>query len=193
MSEPSSTSGGPPLRALAMVLIALAIVFAGLGAMSLSSSDSDTSAAGDSPSTTSRAAATTAVATSNSPVPTTNSAPTESVSATTKPSTTSATPATTTATPATTTANRAVPVHVLNNSTVAGLAARTANELTANGWTVAEVGNYPGPNITNTTVYYGNNPGEKEAALAIADELGVTAAPRSGGSGSGVTVVVTGS
>lgn len=186
MSEPSSTSGGPPLRALAMVLIALAIVFAGLGAMSLSSSDSDTSGAGDSSSTTSRAAATTAIATTNSPVPITNSAPTGSESATTKPSTTSATPATTTA-------NRAVPVHVLNNSTVAGLAARTANELTANGWTVAEVGNYPGPNITNTTVYYGNNPGEKEAALAIADELGATAAPRSGGAGSGVTVVVTGS
>ncbi|WP_169814597.1 LytR C-terminal domain-containing protein, partial [Nocardia pseudovaccinii] len=69
---------------------------------------------------------------------------------------------------------------------------RTAGELTANGWTVAEVGNYPGPNLTNTTVYYGNNPGEKEAALAIADELGATAELRSGGSGSGVTVVVTG-
>jgi hypothetical protein len=85
-----------------------------------------------------------------------------------------------------------VPVHVLNNSTVAGLAARTASELTADGWNVAEVGNYPGPNITNTTVYYGNNPGEKEAALAIADELGATAEPRPGGTGSGVTVVVTG-
>ena len=80
----------------------------------------------------------------------------------------------------------------MNNSTVAGLAARTASELAANGWNVAEVGNYPGPNITNTTVYYGNNAGEKEAALAIADELGATAELRPG-SGSGVTVVVTGS
>ncbi|MEV5836248.1 LytR C-terminal domain-containing protein [Nocardia sp. NPDC052112] len=184
MSNPNPTSGGPPLRALAMVLIALAIVFAGLGAMSLSSSDSDTSGAGDSSSTTSRAAATTAVATTNSPVQTTSAAPTSSASATTKSSTTT--------TPSTTTANRAVPVHVLNNSTVVGLAARTASELTADGWTVAEVGNYPGPNIVNTTVFYGNNPGEKEAALAIADELGVTAELRSGGSGSGVTVVVTG-
>ncbi|WP_040696637.1 LytR C-terminal domain-containing protein [Nocardia vinacea] len=185
MSNPNPTSGGPPLRALAMVLIALAIVFAGLGAMSLSSSDSDASGAGDPSSTTSRAAATTAVATTNSPVQTTSAALTSSASATTKPSTS-------TTTPATTTANRAVPVHVLNNSTIVGLASRTAGELTANGWTVAEVGNYPGPNLTNTTVYYGNNPGEKEAALAIADELGATAEPRSGGSGSGVTVVVTG-
>ncbi|WP_433730572.1 LytR C-terminal domain-containing protein [Nocardia sp. CA-129566] len=187
MSYSNPTSGGPPLRALAMVLIALAIVFAGLGAMSLSSSDSDTSGSGESSTaamgqttaTTSQAAATTAVAT------------TTPVASTTKPAATSST-TTPTTTASTTTANRAVPVHVLNNSTVAGLAARTASELTANGWTVAEVGNYPGPNITNTTVYYGNSPGEKEAALAIADELGATAAPRAAGSGSGVTVVVTG-
>ncbi len=183
MSDQNPTSGGPPLRALAMVLIALAIVFAGLGAMSLSSSDSDTSGAGESSSTTSRAAATTAVATANSQMQNTSVAPTSSASTSTKSSTT---------TTVTTTANHAVPVHVLNNSTVAGLAARTASELTADGWAVAEVGNYPGPNITNTTVFYGNNPGEKEAALAIADQLGVTAELRSGVSGSGVTVVVTG-
>ncbi|MEU0501432.1 LytR C-terminal domain-containing protein [Nocardia sp. NPDC005998] len=176
-----------------MVLIALAIVFAGLGAMSLSSSDSDTSGAGESSTaamgqttaTTGQAAATTTVAA------TTAAATTTPMASTTKPAATSST-TTPTTTPSTTTANRAVPVRVLNNSTVAGLAGRTANELTANGWTVAEVGNYPGPNISNTTVYYGNSPGEKEAALAIADELGVTAEPRAAGSGSGVTVVVTG-
>ncbi|MGW4768067.1 LytR C-terminal domain-containing protein [Nocardia sp. NPDC004278] len=193
MSNSNPTPGGPPLRALAMVLIALAIVFAGLGAMSLSSSDSDTSGAGESSTaamgqttaTTGQAAATTTVAA------TTAAATTTPVASTTKPAATSST-TTPTTTPSTTTANRAVPVRVLNNSTVPGLAARTANELTTNGWTVAEVGNYPGPNISNTTVYYGNSPGEKEAALAIADELGVTAEPRAAGSGSGVTVVVTG-
>lgn len=177
MSYPNPTSGGPPLRALAMVLIALAIVFAGLGAMSLSSSDSDTSGAGES---------TTA--------PPTKAAATTTVAATTPVATTTgSTSSTSTTTPTTSTANRAVPVRVLNNSTVVGLAARTAGELTANGWTVAEVGNYPGPNVTKTTVYYGNSPGEKEAALAIADELGATAEPRTDSSGSGVTVVVTGS
>lgn len=41
----NQTSGGPPLRALAMVLIALAIVFAGLGARELVKSDSDDSSA----------------------------------------------------------------------------------------------------------------------------------------------------
>ncbi|WP_330250815.1 LytR C-terminal domain-containing protein [Nocardia sp. NBC_00565] len=176
MSYPNPTSGGPPLRALAMVLIALAIVFAGLGAMSLSSSDSDTSGAGESTTTPPGQAATTTVAATTTA---------GSTSTTTKSSAA-------TTTPTTSTANRAVPVRVLNNSTVAGLAARTASELTANGWTVAEVGNYPGPNVTKTTVYYGNSSGEKEAALAIADELGASAEPRTDSSGSGVTVVVTG-
>ncbi|MFX0579903.1 LytR C-terminal domain-containing protein [Nocardia nepalensis] len=188
MTYPNPTSGGPPLRALAMVLIALAILFAGLGAMSLSSSDADTAGTGESPTSTKSQAAG-----ANSAAVTTAVAPTTSVASTTTPTTTSTTPTTT---PSTTTsktpASRAVPVRVLNNSTVPGLAARTASELTGNGWTVAEVGNYPGPNISNTTVYYGNSPGEKEAALAIAEELGATAELRSGGSGSGVTVVVTG-
>ncbi|WP_280389447.1 LytR C-terminal domain-containing protein, partial [Nocardia wallacei] len=46
-----------------------------------------------------------------------------------------------------------VPVHVLNNSTVAGLAARTAGQLSAEGWSIAETGNYPGGVIPKTTVY----------------------------------------
>jgi hypothetical protein len=86
-------------------------------------------------------------------------------------------------------------VRVLNNSLVVGLAARTASQLTADGWTVSEVGNYPGENIAKTTVFYGSTPGEREAATAIAKELGATAVPRNtgtGDSGSGVTVVVTG-
>jgi hypothetical protein len=86
-------------------------------------------------------------------------------------------------------------VRVLNNSLVVGLAARTATELSESGWNVAEVGNYPGETIAKTTVFYGNTPGEREAAMAIAQELGASAVPRpagSGDSGSGVTVVVTG-
>ncbi|MFD0365300.1 LytR C-terminal domain-containing protein [Nocardia sp. GCM10030253] len=186
MSYPNPTSGGPPLRALAMVLIALAIVFAGLGAMSLSNSDTDTSGAGESEAATpaSQVQATSAV------VRTTAAAPT-SVAATTTTAT-----STTTTPPATTAAlNRAVPVRVLNNSLVVGLASRTASQLSASGWNVAEVGNYPGENVAKTTVFYGNTPGEREAAAAIAAELGASAVPRStgtGDSGSGVTVVVTG-
>ncbi|MGW0245941.1 LytR C-terminal domain-containing protein [Nocardia goodfellowii] len=194
MSSPNPTSGGPPLRALAMVLIALAIVFAGLGAMSLSNSDSGTVA--ETPSSTPKpvppatSAAPPTTAPSSAPATTTDvtstTAPTTTAPATTTPSTTVAAPAAT--------VNRAVPVRVLNNSLVAGLAANTAAELTANGWTNVSAGNYAGGTIAKSTVYYGNTAGEKEAAVQIANELGVSAQPKAAGidSGTGVIVILTG-
>lgn len=182
MSNPNTPSGGPPLRALAMVLIALAIVFAGIGAMALSSSDSDdTDAAPSSPSTSTASVVATQAITTPSAVSTTTAAPT-----TTAPSTT------TTATGA---VDKTVPVRVYNNSMVAGLAAKTAGELTASGWNIAETGNYGSGNIPKTTVYYGSSAKEQAAAMAIASELGVTAEPRFPGiadSPSGVIVIVTG-
>lgn len=39
--------------------------------------------------------------------------------------------------------NNTVEVRVYNNSTIRGLAARVARDLTAAGWTVVDVGNYP--------------------------------------------------
>ncbi|MEU7765856.1 LytR C-terminal domain-containing protein [Nocardia sp. NPDC049190] len=180
MSYPNPTSGGPPLRALAMVLIALAIVFAGLGAMSLSNSDaSATDASGTGSSATSSAAAAPQVPAN-----------------TTVPKTKDATAAGTSSTSASTTpAARSVPVRVLNNSLVAGLAAKTASQLSESGWTIAETGNYPGTTIPKTTVYYGTSSGDREAAQAIATELGAAVAPKSdaiGDSEPGVTVIVTG-
>ncbi len=166
-----------------MVLIALAIVFAGLGAMSLSSSEStasDTETQGQ--------------ATQGRPTSTTSSKPATTSAADTTTTTTSST--TTTTAPSTTpAAAKSVPVHVLNNSTVAGLAARTAGQLSADGWTIAETGNYPGGVIPKTTVYYGNSPGERAAAQEVAEELGVSAEPRFAGIASnppGVIVIVTG-
>ncbi|WP_328406833.1 LytR C-terminal domain-containing protein [Nocardia sp. NBC_00403] len=189
MSYPNPTSGGPPLRALAMVLIALAIVFAGLGAMSLSSSDTDSAGESEAVSPASQVQATSVVVRTSAATSTSEAATTTVTPTTTKPPTTTTPPTTTPA------LGRAVPVRVLNNGLIAGLASRTASELSASGWNVVEVGNYPGENVAKTTVFYGNTPGEREAAVAIAAELGATAVPRStgaGDSGSGVTVVVTG-
>ncbi len=171
-----------------MVLIALAIVFVGLGAMSLSSSES-----------TGEDVATQGQATQGQPTGTT-SAQAPATSAAAQSSTTTASPTatsqTTTTAPTTTAASdKAVPVRVLNNSTVAGLAATTANQLTSEGWTIAETGNYPGGVIAKTTVYYGNSPGEQAAAQQIADQLGAAAEPRFAGIASsppGVIVIVTG-
>ncbi|OCF90056.1 hypothetical protein AW168_13045 [Nocardia brasiliensis] len=176
-----------------MVLIALAIVFGGLGAMSLSKSDADSSSSGPSESTTATAAPQMPASTT---VDKTTPAPSSAAASSTPATSTTTTPPTTTA-PTTTgsAAAKAVPVRVLNNSMIAGLAAKTAGQLTADGWSVVETGNYPGANVPKTTVYYGNSPADKDAALAIADELGVTAEPKSSGLGEsspGVTVIVTG-
>ncbi|MCX5041931.1 LytR C-terminal domain-containing protein [Aldersonia sp. NBC_00410] len=202
MSTPNPASSGPPLRALAMVLIALAILFAGLGALSWSSeSDDDASAA---------AATTTAANTQPmaSPRATTSVAPAaattdeeadEASTTTTRssaPTTTSGASATSTRASATSTASAdvvsSVPVRVLNNSSVSGLAASTASELRGEGWTVSQTGNYSDTQIAQNTVYYGDGPGEKEAATMIAEQIGATTAPSTGGIGDGVTVILSG-
>ncbi|QSE93347.1 LytR C-terminal domain-containing protein [Rhodococcus pseudokoreensis] len=178
MSTPKPESSGPPLRALAMVLIALAILFAGLGFASLGGSDSEETAATV---TTSTAATTTAAR------PTTAAgAGGASASAA---STTSGASSTTKAADA-----ASVPVRVLNNSNVTGLASQTATELMSSGWTVSETGNYSDGTISETTVYYGTSAAEKEAATEIAAQLGVSAEPKFPGianSSAGVVVIVT--
>lgn len=161
-----------------MVLIALAILFAGLGFASLGGSDSEETAATV---TTSEAATTTAAR------PTTAAgAGGASASAA---STTSGASSTTKAADA-----ASVPVRVLNNSNVTGLASQTATELMSSGWTVSETGNYSDGTISETTVYYGTSAAEKEAATEIAAQLGVSAEPKFPGianSSAGVVVIVT--
>lgn len=187
MSNPNPTPGGPPLRALAMVLIALAIVFAGLGAMSLSNSDADVPEAAEPTETTTSAVA-------PPPVTTTVPAPTEEPEEP-EPTTTTAAPTTTTTTtaPEPGGVDQAVPVRVLNNSLVAGLAARTASELGAAGWSNVSTGNYAGENLTTTTVFYGSGAGDQAAAAEIAAQLGATVAAKTGDTSPGVVVVLTGS
>ncbi|WP_243636575.1 LytR C-terminal domain-containing protein [Rhodococcus sp. Eu-32] len=66
MSSPNPESSGPPLRALAMVLISLAILFAAIGALSLTGSDDSEDTASE-PTTSEQAAAPTSAA---APAPT---------------------------------------------------------------------------------------------------------------------------
>ncbi|MGW4480511.1 LytR C-terminal domain-containing protein [Rhodococcus triatomae] len=185
MSTPQQAPSGPPLRALAMVLIALAIAFAGIGAMSLSGSGSDSQAADVVPSVAPVTAA------PNSP------------GASARPTTTTQAPATTAASvsaqaaAATSVDRSSVTVRVFNNSTISGLAAETATTLEADGWTVAETGNYSTGNVPTTTVYYSaTSATEKKAAQEIAAELGIPAEQRFSGIASaspGVIVIVTAS
>jgi len=64
-------------------------------------------------------------------------------------------------------------VRVYNNSTIRGLAARAARDLSAAGWTVVEVGNYARGTIPTTTVYYQEGTDQRAAAEALADQFKV--------------------
>lgn len=89
-----------------------------------------------------------------------------------------------------------VPVQIYNNSTVTGLAARTGETLRENGFAVGDVANLPSNRgvVPESTAFYGTGPGERQAAEAIAGQLGIVAAPRPAdlaGEAPGVIVVVT--
>ncbi|WP_245713481.1 LytR C-terminal domain-containing protein [Nocardia vaccinii] len=184
MSNQNPAPGGLPLRALAMVLIAVAIVFAGLGAMSMSESQADSSASSDSATSTTAQAAATSAQPAASTAHGTSSAAAETTTTTTAPTTTTAAGV-----------DKSIPVRVLNNSTVAGLAAKTGAKLTAGGWKVASTGNYATSVLSKTTVFYENSPHQQATAEAIASQLGGIAEPRTAalaGSAPGIIVIVTG-
>ncbi|OZF50868.1 hypothetical protein CH293_15215 [Rhodococcus sp. 14-2470-1b] len=149
-----------------MVLISLAILFAAIGALSLTGSgDSEKAAAPE---------ATSEVAEATSPA--------------------AQAPAATTSAPTTSVAPAEVEVRVLNNSDVSGLAATTADTLTAQGWAIAETGNYAQTQVAATTVYYGDASGAEAAAQEIAQQLGATAEAMPAtltGFGDSVVVMVT--
>lgn len=88
-------------------------------------------------------------------------------------------------------AGRDIAVVVLNQTTQGGLAAAAADELRADGWSVAGLGNFHGV-VPATTVYY--PPGAEVQAQAAAESLPTPARirPRFGNlSTSRLTVVVT--
>ncbi len=85
-------------------------------------------------------------------------------------------------------------VRVYNNSTIRGLAARAADDLTAAGWTVVEVGNYAQGAIPTTTAYYQEGTDQRNYAEALGAEFGMRVEPRFPGianADSGLIVIVT--
>jgi len=85
-------------------------------------------------------------------------------------------------------------VRVYNNSTIRGLAARAARDLSAAGWTVVEVGNFARGTIPTTTVYYQEGTDQRTGAEALADQFKMRVAARFPGianDGPGLIVIVT--
>ena len=73
---------------------------------------------------------------------------------------------------------KTVPVRVLNNSKIKGLAATARDDLQANGWQVVEVGNYSATNLPETTVFFRPGTDEEAAARALASAFGLPVEPR---------------
>ena len=69
-------------------------------------------------------------------------------------------------------------VRVYNISSQNGAAGRTADQLKADGYKVTDVGNLSLPDVSDTTVYYSDAPGERETAEAVGKLLGAAVEPR---------------
>ena len=69
-------------------------------------------------------------------------------------------------------------VRVYNISEVAGAAESTANRLREAQWNVTETGNLTLEGVTATTVYFGDSPGEHEAADEVGKLLQAPVEPR---------------
>lgn len=90
--------------------------------------------------------------------------------------------------------NTDIAVRVYNNSNIDNLASRAAGDLRDQGWTVAEVDNYPYGVVPATTAYYRKGTEEKAAALSLAAAFGMRAQPRFDGisdASPGVIIIVT--
>ncbi len=86
-----------------------------------------------------------------------------------------------------------VPLTVLNNTTVTGLAHTAAADFTAHGWSVDQVANYTGRLAATTVFYPDGDAAAQRAARALAKQFPEIAqvAPRSPElPGSGLTVVL---
>lgn len=162
-----SSSTGVPLRGIGMIAIAVAILIL-LWAIFFFGGDKDSgSVATTTEAATTSASATTTVSSSVQVTTTEEVPPAESTPAET-PAEAPAAPA-----PAQDTHPQ---VHVLNNSTVQGLAADVANRLTSTGNTTGEVGNLPDVETPQSMVYF--SPGDEAAAKRVADQLGINYGPK---------------
>ncbi|AEF39008.1 LytR C-terminal domain-containing protein [Hoyosella subflava] len=172
MSTPRPDVNRLPLRSFAFMLLSAAVVFIAIGVFVLrdASADSEPQASAPLAATTTTAAPTTTAEPTPEPTP--------------EETTTLAPPPV-----------PAVQVHVLNNSTVQGLAGQTADTLRGSGWQVGNTGNYSASVVGGTTVYYGDAPGEQQVAERVAATLGASTAPRFAGISDqppGVVVILTG-
>jgi hypothetical protein len=69
-------------------------------------------------------------------------------------------------------------VRVFNISSTEGAAENTANRLREAGWNVTETGDLSLPEVSDTTVFFSDAPGEREAADEVGKLLEAPVQPR---------------
>ncbi len=69
-------------------------------------------------------------------------------------------------------------VRVYNISSQEGIGGVTVDQLKQGGYNVTEVGNLSLPDVSKTTVYFGNAPGERETADGVGQLLKASVQPR---------------
>lgn len=146
-----------PLRGMAMILIAVAVLLAAWGVYSMTREKaSDTTVTAES--------TTTQMPRPQQPTTTTAAQPPQTVQQTTAAPAPHA---------------EVKKVHVLNNSTIQGLAAGVADKLKHEGWDLGEVGNFPDGAVPQNTVYFTpENAAAEHAARKLAERVGGVAVPR---------------
>ena len=211
--DPDNEPGGPPYRAIAMVLLAAVVLAVGVGLVQLFGSDDD-----ETPTATDETTSQVEQSEQNGqdaagegtpgqagqsgqdgqPGASAPGTPGSSDGRSGQPGDSDAPGEQSTGSspgevvPGTTT----VPVQIYNNSNVTGLAARTGESLRENGFAVGDVANMPSNRgvVAESTAFYGTGPGEQQAAEAVAAQLGISVKPRPAdmaGDAPGVIVIVT--
>jgi hypothetical protein len=197
MTSPESASPSRPAKAAGFALLGVAAVALVIGVVSLfSGGGSDTPPVAEGSSTAPPPSATSASSATSEPsasAPASTPAPTSSAPASTAPP--SAPGSSVVPPPPVTQPGVAkVPVRVYNNSTVTGLASKASDEVRANGWSVAETGNYSSGNIPTTTVYFRPGTDEEASAKELAAVLRARVEPRFDGiqsAAAGIILIVT--
>ena len=179
MTSPDSGSTRP-LRVAGIALLGVAAVALVIGVITMFGGNGDGRADGNGEERPPEVTTTTTKSLPGNPP--SSATTTKSVPPTTTTTTTSSGPTTTTGSKPPGDGNgepeKSVPVRVLNNSKIRGLAATAQNDLKADGWQVVSIGNYSATNLPETTVFFRPGTDEEAAARALAASFGLEVQPR---------------
>jgi len=190
VNGPNGTGSSRRTRTVGLALLGLAVIAVLIGVVVITTGEEQPSATGTPPVTAPPAPGSASASPSVIPFP----APVTSTPAQTPEVPLPSPPEQTAEAPANGKISSRGEVRVYNNSLIRGLAARAAQDFSAAGWTVIEVGNYARGTIPTTTAYYQEGTDQRAEAKALGDQFKIRVEPRFPGIAnvaSGLIVIVT--